>query len=60
VQLFLARVQAVEAEQNKPGMIRWLYESARGSFSLLNVLYFGGSLTIIGAMTLFMTLAWGM
>jgi hypothetical protein len=49
----------LESTRNRPGLFRWIYESGRNKFTLLNVLYFGGALTIIAAMSLFMTVGWG-
>ncbi|XP_065915124.1 uncharacterized protein [Dysidea avara] len=43
-----------EAPVTKPGIFMRLYNR----LTLLNVLYFGGGLLVMGASTLFMTLAW--
>ena len=42
------------AEQTKPSVFMRMYDH----LTLLNVLYFSGALLIMGAYTLFMTLAW--
>ena len=38
--------------------IKWIFVKMYNQLTLLNVLYFGGSLLIIGAYSLLMTLAW--
>ena len=45
---------ASEMQPQEPGFFMRMY----GQFTLLNVLYFGGALLIMGAYTLFMTIAW--
>lgn len=41
------------------GVLWRAWSSVSSKFTLLNVLYTGGALLVIGAMTLFMTLGWG-
>ena len=41
------------------GLFWRAWSSVSSKFTLLNVLYTGGALLVIGAMTLFMTLGWG-
>ncbi len=43
-----------------PSAARSLFRSVTSQITLINVLYFLGALIIIGAMTLFMTVGWGM
>lgn len=50
----LSSETASETLPQEPGIFMRMY----GQFTLLNVLYFGGALLIMGAYTLFMTLAW--
>ena len=47
-------VQASTVTDSPPGIFLKLYNR----LTLLNVLYFGGALLVMGAATLFMTLAW--
>jgi hypothetical protein len=44
---------------NHLGTVATALTTVSGSITLLNVLYVGGALIIMGGMTLFMTLGWG-